>query len=178
MSLMPEGLEKDISPQDMADVIALLQSAAPQPKDVEGNRPAVVQLEPLRGELACLASNAEIFGTTLRIEEINGALGWWNSDDDRAAWELEVAHPGRYNVLVEFSCNNEAAGNDYAIEAAGQTIQHRVDSTGDWNVYHRIDVGVLDLPPGRVRLTVRPDSPIRDALMDLKSVTLRPEGVD
>jgi hypothetical protein len=178
VSLMPEGLEKDLSPQDLADVIALMQSAAPKPKSVEGNRPEVVQLEPLRGELACLASNAEIYGTTLRIEEVNGALGWWNSDDDRAAWEIDVANAGRYHVLVEYSCDGDAAGNHYAIEVAGQTLNHRVDSTGGWNLYERIDVGVIDLPKGRVRLTVRPDGPIRDALMDLKSVTLRPEGVD
>ena len=176
MSLMPEGLEKDLPPQDLADVIALLQSAAPKPKEVDGNQPQVVHHEQLRGELACLAGNAEIYGATLRIEEVNGALGYWNSDDDRAVWELDVKNAGRYNVLVEFSCNNEAAGNHYAIEVAGQTIHHRVDSTGDWNVYQRIDVGTFDLPKGRARLTVRPEGPIRDALMDLKSLTLRPEG--
>jgi putative heme-binding domain-containing protein len=178
VSLMPEGLEKDLSPQDLADVIALLQSTAPKPKVVEGNQPALVTLEPLRGELACLASNAEIYGSTLRIEDVNGALGWWNTDDDHAAWELDVMKPERYHVLVEFSCNDDAAGNHYAIDVAGQTINRRVDSTGGWNLYQRIDVGTVELPKGRVRLTVRPDGPIRDALMDLKSVTLRPEGID
>ncbi|MCA9101403.1 MAG: c-type cytochrome, partial [Planctomycetales bacterium] len=175
-SLMPEGLDKDISPADLADVIAFLQSTSPSPKEVPGNRPAVVGHEHLRGELACLAENAEIYGKTLRIEEVNGALGWWNSDDDRAVWEMEVEHPGRYNVLVEFSCDDAAAGNRYTIDAAGQSISRVVDSTGDWNVYDRPFVGALDLPKGRVRLTVRPDGPIHDALMDLKSVTLRPEG--
>lgn len=178
LSLMPEGLEKDVSPEELADVIALLQSAAPQPKKVAGNHPQVVHHERLRGELACLASNAEIYGATLRIEEVNGALGWWNSGDDRAAWELDVEHAGRYHVLVEFSCDDQAAGNQYTIEVAGQTIARQVDSTGDWNVYDRIDAGTFDLPPGRVRLTIRPTGPIREALMDLKSITLRPEGVD
>ena len=31
VSLMPEGLEKDLSPQDLADVIALIQSIQPTP---------------------------------------------------------------------------------------------------------------------------------------------------
>jgi putative heme-binding domain-containing protein len=176
-SLMPEGLEKDITPTELADVFALVQSTSPSPKDVAGNQSELVRHEYLRGELTCLSSNAEIYGKTLRIEEVNGALGWWNSDDDRAVWEIDVENPGRYNVLVEFSCDGAAAGNRYTIEVAGQTINQVVESTGDWNVYHRPFVGSFELPKGRVRLTVRPDDPIREALMDLKSVTLRPDGV-
>jgi putative heme-binding domain-containing protein len=176
-SLMPEGLEKDLTPAQLADVFALVQSTSASPKDVPGNQPELVRHEYLRGEMSCLASNAEIYGKTLRIEEVNGSLGWWNSDDDRVVWEIEVENPGLYNVLVEFSCDASVAGNRYTIEVAGQTISREVTSTGDWNVYHRPRVGSFELPQGRVRLTVRPDGPIREALMDLKSVTLRPDGV-
>ena len=38
VSLMPEGLEKDLSPQDLADVIALIQSMQPTP-DKQPSRP-------------------------------------------------------------------------------------------------------------------------------------------
>src|SRR5262249_6137305 len=38
-SLMPEGLEKDLSLQELADVIAYLAGGGPPPKSFPGNRP-------------------------------------------------------------------------------------------------------------------------------------------
>jgi hypothetical protein len=38
---MPEGLEKDLTKQDLADVIAYLGSHAPQRKNSSGNHPAI-----------------------------------------------------------------------------------------------------------------------------------------
>src|SRR5690606_31425740 len=38
-SLMPEGMEKDLSPTDLADVLAYLGGIGPPPKSFPGNRP-------------------------------------------------------------------------------------------------------------------------------------------
>src|SRR5262249_31472858 len=59
-SLMPEGLEKDLSKQDLADVIAYLAANGAPPKQFPGNKPEVVK--PVNGALALLATNAEIYG--------------------------------------------------------------------------------------------------------------------
>src|SRR5207244_12981039 len=44
-SAMPDGLEKDLSPQDLADVMAHLRGAGPvaKPKAFEGNKPELVK---------------------------------------------------------------------------------------------------------------------------------------
>ncbi len=173
-SLMPEGLEKDLTPQDFADLMALIGSAAPAPKQILGNRPELVRPEALRRELFCLSSNCEIYGQTLRLEEVNGALGWWNSEDDHAVWTIEIPRKTRYVVFFDWSCDDESAGNSYLLEVAGQQLGGVVEGTGDWNTYRREKVGELLLEPGTYRLGIRANGKIKGALFDLKSVTLRP----
>src|SRR5690606_9603745 len=41
-SLMPDGLEKDLSLQDMSDLITYVLASGPPPKTIEGNQPQVV----------------------------------------------------------------------------------------------------------------------------------------
>lgn len=175
-SLMPEGLERDLSDQDLADVIAFLQGVSAQPKQMEGNSPALVMPDPLRREFSCLSSNCEIYGDTLRIEEVNGALGYWNSENDHAVWTIDVPREGLYDVIFDWSCDDLCAGNYYVIEVAGARLTGRVEGTHDWNAYRREKVGEVRLPAGKLRLGVRASGRINEALFDLRSVTLRPHG--
>ncbi|MBX3414342.1 MAG: c-type cytochrome [Pirellulales bacterium] len=175
-SLMPEGLERDLSEQDLADVIAFLQGVSAQPKQMEGNSPALVTPDPLRREFSCLSSNCEIYGDTLRIEEVNGALGYWNSENDHAVWEIDVPREGLYDVLFDWSCDDSCAGNYYVMEVSGARLTGRVEGTGDWNAYRREKVGEVRLPAGKQRLGIRASGRIQEALFDLRSVTLRPRG--
>src|SRR5262249_34606497 len=65
-STMPEGLEKDITLKEMADLLAFVRTHMPQPKRkaFAGNRPEVVRAG-ADGSLRLLASNAEIYGPTV-----------------------------------------------------------------------------------------------------------------
>ena len=64
-SLMPDGLEKDLAPQDLANLLANLlaymASAGPRPKTLAGNQPAVVTPD-ASNQLLLRASQAEIYG--------------------------------------------------------------------------------------------------------------------
>lgn len=175
-SLMPEGFEKDLSPTDLADVIAHLRQREAKPKELPGNRPEIVGPEPLRGHVFCLGRNAEIYGESLRLEEANGNLGWWSGEDDHAIWTIEAPREMVYAVLLDFACDEASAGNGWLLECAGQRLSGMVESTGDWNTYRRIKVGELHLKPGRHRLGIRSNGPVRGALFDLRSVTLIPYG--
>ncbi|MBX7166407.1 MAG: c-type cytochrome, partial [Pirellulales bacterium] len=174
-SLMPEGLEKDIAPQAMADLLAYLRAVVPAPKQFEGNAPALVEVDALRGELFCLANNAEIYGQTL-VFEPSGNLGYWSSSDDRAIWTLNVQRAARYAVMLEWACDNGVAGNEFLIEVEGQRLAGKVEGTGSWSDYTRQTVGELRLTPGQHRLGMRASGTIQGALFDLKSITLRPVG--
>lgn len=173
-SLMPEGLERDLTKQDLADVIAHLQGVSVRPKRIAGNQPEVVQPDALRREFFCLPSNCEMFGETLRLEEVNGALGYWNSESDLAVWTIEVPRTTLYDVMLEWSCEDTTAGNFYLLEVGDQRLTGEVEGTGDWNTFRRETVGQVRLEAGRHRLGLRSNGSIEGALLDLKSITLRP----
>lgn len=175
-SLMPEGLENDLSPQDVADVIAYVASAGPPPKRVEGNEPALVKPDD-DGSIALQAAKAEIFGSSLTFEPRYGNLGWWSAPDDRAAWEFEVAKPGKYDVWLDWACHDSTAGNPYVLSVGGQRIENKVGGTGTWDDYKTAKVGEVTLSEGRHRLEFLGAGEIRGgALIDLRAIVIRPKA--
>lgn len=174
-SLMPEGVEKDISLQDTADLLAYLSGFRPPRRVFEGNQPELVRPEQFRGELWLLARQAEIYGSTLVFEPGFGNLGYWGSADDHAVWSVEIREGGTYRVAFDYACHDGTAGNPWVLTIAGQRLEGVVQSTGTWEVYKQLDVGELLLEPGRYELVVRPAGAPAGYLMDLRGIRLRPE---
>lgn len=172
-SLMPEGLEKDISLQDMSDVIAYLNATKLPRKIFVGNQPEVVQAEALRGDFFLVPQNAEIFGQTIKFEKKYQNLGYWQSENDRALWTLNVPKSNKFDVYLEYACPQGVAGNHVFLEVNGQRISWQVPSTGSWDVYQSQKMGTIELNQGKTQLAIRSDGKIRKALFDLKTVRLR-----
>jgi putative membrane-bound dehydrogenase-like protein len=173
-SLMPEGLEKDLAPQDVADLLAYLSGFRPPRKKFDGNEPKLVTPEALRGELWLLAQDSEIYGKTLVFEPPYRNLGYWQTDDDHALWSLKVTKPGKYAISLDYACDNSAAGQTAAVEIAGHRLMAKIAGTGNWDTYRTLQLGQVELPSGVQQLLVRPDGRLHGPLMDLKSVRLRP----
>jgi hypothetical protein len=176
LSLMPEGLETGMSPQDLADLIAFVQSSGPaqKPRTFEGNRPEVV-MPSSDGALRLLPSNCEIFGSKIVLEKQYGNLGFWQADDDRAVWTLQPGRAGKYLVYLEYACDQNSAGNLLAIQAGADRLTWRVAGTNNWDTYHREYIGEITLSAGRQRLTVRADGKINGALLDLRAIEIFPQ---
>jgi putative heme-binding domain-containing protein len=176
-SLMPEGLEKDITPEMMADLIAFVRANVPLPKRKEfpGNTPRVVTASD--GRLTLLPADAEIYGSTIVLEPKHANLGWWSSADDLAVWTVSAPRSGRYAVTIDYACDLHAAGHRLVIDGGKRPLTHRVEATANWDAYRSVTIGELELEAGVQRLTFRPASRPLPALMDLKSATLtfRPE---
>ncbi|SIN81117.1 putative membrane-bound dehydrogenase domain-containing protein [Singulisphaera sp. GP187] len=172
-SLMPEGLEKDLKPQDVADLLAFLGTTGPPPKQVEGNRPERVAPGP-DGTIALRAESAELYGDTLTFEAKHKNLGYWGRPSDRAAWQFVTERPGRYRVWIDWACENGSAGNKLLLELGTQRIEQPVEGTGDWDTYQSANIGELTLAPGVHRLELHSAGPVKGALFDLRSVELRP----
>jgi putative membrane-bound dehydrogenase-like protein len=174
-SLMPDGLEKELTAQDTADVIAFLKEKGPARKVVPFNKPELVK-PGHDGGLTLLASTCEIFGNDIKVYDQHHCLGWWTSLDDRAVWTFEVSRPGRYAVWLDWSCDDASAGHAYVVEVAGQRLRGTVTSTGNWDKFQQAKVGMVRLEGGANRLTVRADEKIGKGkyLIDLKGVMLKP----
>ena len=171
MSLMPVGLEKDLSKQNLADVIAYLGTAGRGPKSFEGNSPAIVK--PADGRISLLAVNAEIYGDQILFERPFGNIGHWHAVNDYVVWTLELANPGQFDVWLDWACDDSVAGNSFTIAAGREELHGKVAGTGGWDRYHQVKIGKLALPAGTQRISLRPTGPqLTGALMDLRGVRL------
>lgn len=174
-SLMPEGLEKDLTPRDLADLLAHLRSGVVPAKRREfaGNTPRVVVPEP-GGHLRLSADACAIYGTNVVWEEKYGNLGYWSAEADRAEWSFQVTRAGRYRVVLEWACPDDAAGNGWQVESREQRLTGTVAATGTWDDYRRQPVGELTYGEGTHTLVVRSSGPVRGHLWDLKGLILEP----
>ena len=171
-SLMPEGLERDLTTNEFADLVAFLGREAARPKVVAGNAPK--RMTPIAdGTLRLDASSAEIFGDTLTFESQFANLGYWQSPNDRAVWLMAVPKAGRYKIMIVGACAEDSSGNRLVVRVGDQAIKAQVLGTGpDWSKYQEMTIGEVDLPQGEIRLEVRPEGEVRSALLDLKAVVL------
>jgi hypothetical protein len=172
-SLMPEGLEKDVSPEQVDELIAWLMQFGPPPKMMEGNAPRVV-VPAEDGTITLSAQTAEIYGDQIAFEQALQNIGFWHSPTDRVSWRVEVPSPHDYDLFLEWSCAEESAGNTFRIEGVVPAVTGTVVATGGWDRYERVKVGTARLDAGHQYVTVRPDGPLRRALLDLRAVVLVP----
>jgi putative membrane-bound dehydrogenase-like protein len=173
-SLMPEGLEKDLGLQDMADLIAFLGGFASPPKQFPGNRPAPVQA--VQGAYALLATTAEIRGGEIAFEEPFKNIGMWHGKDDHATWMVEIVKAGDYDVWLDWACADAVAGNAYVLEGGRAALRGKVKATGGWDRYRQEKIGTVTLTSGTQCLTFRPEGELRGALLDLRGIHLVPPG--
>jgi len=175
-SLMPEGLEKDLSQQDIADVIAFVETSGLKPKELPFNTPAEV-VPSDNGVVRLPASVASVFGPTLIVEEHFRNLGNWLDETDHAAWTIVLPKSDAqtsFAVEFDFACHRSSAGNQLVLSVAGQTLEGRVPSTNRWDRYSTWKLGTVTLPPGASRLVVFTRSKPVQALIDVREIRLIP----
>ncbi|MCA9060622.1 MAG: HEAT repeat domain-containing protein, partial [Planctomycetaceae bacterium] len=174
-SVMPEGLERDVSPQDLCDVIAYLAGMEPPAKQLEGNTPQVVRVDS-DGSLRLTANVAEIRGTEITFEAPFGNIGYWHHPQDSAKWRVDVPRAGEYDIYLDASCADSAAGNEYRIDGFESSIIGRMTGTGGWDRYRQAKIGTARLPAGLQSISIRSKAEIQQALFDLREVRLVPAG--
>lgn len=174
-SVMPEGIEKEIKPEDMADLFAHVGGAAPPKRKIfDGNKPEVVKAGQ-DGALILSAATSEIYGKSLVLEKKYGNLGYWSADDDHAIWTVEVPRTGTYAVWIDWACDKNSAGKKLNIKAGANQLTSTVASTGGWDNYRQEKIGEILLSAGRQRIMCRPGNGlIASPLLDLKSIKLVP----
>jgi putative heme-binding domain-containing protein len=174
-SLMPEGLEKDLSRQQLADVIAYLTATRAAPKSLPGNSPSVIM--PTNGTLVLSATTAEIFGEQIVFEEPFRNIGHWHGVGDHVAWTIELRAAAEFDAWLDWSCDNASAGNVFVLEGGEPALRGEVRRTGGWDRYRQEKLGTISLPAGTHRLSLRPEGEhLNGALMDLRGVYLLPKG--
>ena len=171
-SLMPEGLEKDLSPQDLANVIAYLRSSGAA-KDVLCQSSAAGQTDGRR-HVAALRHELRDLRPDVVMERLYKNLGYWQSENDRAVWNVELPKAGRYAMLLNYACPAESPATPGCWRPADKTLSGKVVPTGSWDRYQEVEGGEIELPAGNQQIVFRSAGPINGNLLDLGGILLKP----
>jgi len=125
-----------------------------------------------------------------------GRAGWandwvtnWTSTDAYPWWEIEVVRPGRYQVTLMYSCPASDIGSRLRVQIGPSSIEGVVGKAHDpapihgpnrvaaievpEKVWAPLALGCVELPKGRMRLSVKALAVAGRKVMDLKAVHLR-----
>lgn len=172
MSLMPEGLEKDLSPQNVADVIAFVADNSQRPKSLPGNSPATVKAG-ADGSILLRADQAEVFGNQITYDSANENIGFWFDQSDYVAWTVEADIPQEFDVFVEWASDDRSAANTVRIDGLAESISVGVVSTAGLENFRTKRVGKASLRAGRSRIVISSDGPMQGVpLVALKGIYL------
>ena len=171
-SLMPEGFEQVLSNQNMADLFELINASSIPPKNFQGNKPILIS-ESKKGRLMLTAANAEIYGDSLMFEEKYENLGFWRSNNDRAAWTIETKQSGKFDVILKWALNGPSKINQIQLRIGQNEIIFKVPSTTTWDQYESKHIGTIQLEEGKQRVTAQALQPLNGFLMDLKHLEIK-----
>jgi arylsulfatase A-like enzyme len=129
------------------------------------------------GAVALPARAADVHGTQLRYEPLphKNTLGFWTRADDWASWEFTVTKPGTFAVEVLQGCGKGQGGSEVELSVGERALKFAVEDTGGFQNFKAREVGTIKIDKaGHYTLTVKPKKKMAAAVMDLRSVTLKP----
>ena len=133
------------------------------------------------GTVRLPAMLARIDGKTARYESGGGKdnIGFWTNSKDRIAWAFVLLRPGTYGVEITYACAKGSGGSRYRVAIGDQVVSDTVVETGAWTTFVAKSLGTLSLAaPGTATLSVIPESKPGLAVMNLKSIVLRPTATE
>jgi alpha-L-fucosidase len=106
-----------------------------------------------------------------------GAVTHWTNASDFVFWDFEVHTPGTFEVVAAQACPADNAGGRYTVALGDQRLEASTVATASWEDFQPVSVGTVTLAAaGSFVLSVKPEAIAAKALMNLRSVTLRPVG--
>jgi len=176
-SLMPEGFEQNATTDDVNDLWAFFKTLLAPPKHVEGNVPAVVEI-PSEGNVALMASRAEIYGGDITFEQQFQNVGHWHGHDDVVRWKITSPGIRKVHVWTEWACDLDSAGTPFQIEGGQPVLKGVVESTGGWDRYQLGNIGVMTISAGESEIVMRASGDLKSAVVDLRALHfVSPGGV-
>ena len=91
------------------------------------------------------------------------------------SWEFRVPKAGNYRVEILQGCGPGSGGSEVEFSVGDETLLVKVVETKGFQDFLKRDIGEFHFAQaGRFTLTVKPKNKPGQAVMDLRSVTLRP----
>ena len=148
----------------------------PQPKP--GREPKRIK-QGKDGSVVLPARDVVVHGKTVRYEPDKNTIGYWTKPDDWVSWELEVTHPDTFTVEMFEACGRGSGGSHYTVEVADQKLTDQVPDTDSFRNFRTRKIGQIKIDkPGNYTLSVRVNDKPGLAVMDLRTITLKPPKAD
>jgi arylsulfatase A-like enzyme len=114
----------------------------------------------------------------------------WTKTTDVITWDVEVATPGRYEVVLNYACTEADIGSRLRLECLGRTLESQVEIAHDVPLrggehdripriesyvkdFGALSLGVVELPAGRDRLKLTAPVVAGREVMELSALRLR-----
>ena len=138
-----------------------------------GNQPVTVA-STKTGVIKLHAHQATVHGKKLRYEPQphKNTLGYWVEPGDWAVWSVLVPKSGNYQVKIQQGCGKGQGGSEIEIVVGKQKLNHTVVDTGHFQNFVLKKIGNLRLEKGVCNLEIRVRKKARNAVMDVRSITL------
>ena len=135
------------------------------------NKPELVTPQ-ADGSLLLTAENGKPIGPEIKYMPEWKAFGWFTAAD-RVEWDVDVNHPGEYDVHLEWSVSNEEAGKEFLLEAKDSRLTGVVGKSGSWETYKNENVGKIKLSGENQKIVFRSKTKFAEgALLDLRQIKL------
>jgi alpha-L-fucosidase len=194
VSARENGLSVKLSteaPDRIDSVVVLEIEGKPdvEPEILSQNKAGVVELP---------AGEAMLHGDSLRCQGDSAGenIGFWTNPKDWASWEFKIDRPGRFDVELTFACEPGSADSEYEVtlaeeEKAAKGLRPRkrivvtqpeekllgkVENTGSWGQFVVVKLGTITIARGCHVLSVKPTKMPHGAVMNLRSIVLKPAG--
>ena len=125
--------------------------------------------------LILTADKAKTSGKSVRVNPSHGALAWWKTTADRAAWTIRGAKNGSYAVVLDYAVADGVAGQEFIIEAGDEKLQTKAATTGGWGKWKLARVGKIEISESDPTLSFGPAKAVKgNDLLDLRAIQLIP----
>ena len=171
----PEGKIVSVpstAPDPRATVLVLELNGDPQVVDATTQQAA-------DGTLTLKASDADLFGKTLRLEtKTAGAeenIGYWLDPKEYVQWPVTLKSPGDFDVLIEYACAPDSDGSLYDLIIGNEKLEVTTAATKSWADFTIVTAGQIKIPnPGPSTIIVKPVKRQGVAMLNLRNITLTP----
>ncbi len=129
------------------------------------------------GSVLIHSKTATIHGVQLRYEPLphKTTLGFWTRAEDWASFEFTLRKPGTFEVEILQGCGKGQGGSKVELAVGTQKLPFTVEDTGGFQNFKARTLGKLTFAEaGRYTLTLKVQSKSAAAVMDVRSITLKP----
>ena len=121
------------------------------------------------------AKDATVSGG-IRYEPDKNALGYWTNVAAIVEWKVRVKKYSHFATYLTYACDPSSPGAEFEVAALGsdERLLGTVKATASWSAFRTDSLGTLKLPPGEYTIRVRALKMPKMAVMNLRSVLLKP----